>query len=69
MNEMREQQVVKKLFKKYHFISDSDISLRFATPQDMSCFIRSCAKHLIDKDFPLEDYYEGIGGIKQPVKK
>ena len=57
MNEKQEQEVIKQLFKKYHFKSDSPNSFRFQTPDGMAYFIRSCAKHLIDRDYPLEDYY------------
>lgn len=59
MNETQEQQVVKQLFNKYNFKSDSPNSFRFQTSTDMSHFIRSCAKHLIDKNYPLEDYHDG----------
>ena len=69
MNEMQEQKVVRQLFKLYNFKDDSDISLRFATPQAMSHFIRSCAKGLIDKNYPLEDYNDGTENNPQPVKR
>ena len=71
MNETQEQEVVKQLFKKYHFKTDSDISFRFSTPTDLAYFIRSCAKNLIDKDYPREDYYDGTEGNTGavPVKR